>query len=524
VGAMMLQTAFSQQKGSYLWLGTGIGQSGMRYKWDGIAQQGTEQLKWGGNAKFGYSYFFTKHVGFGFGASVSCYNSQARYLRGFHQDEYISLGTQVADNINLEDLHDYELRARLINWRENQQVLTFDVPLMLQFQWKLGEKENWGIYFGLGAQFHLPLSSKYYVVDGSTQGDSRLNISGATFSSSGIEYGLLNHPPVFWHGFGSIHNPNEVLNWKGKINLKWSVSGIANLGLIWTLNQSTDLLTGVYMDYGFTNSKKNSAEDSPELLVAPEKYSSAFENTNITGAHVTKNPVGTGIEYSSIVNSNRTEKVNLLSYGLEITLRFHIGKEREKAQKTTKAQAVVQRVDTVYIVTSNNYYTKDSVIVRDTVYIERIIDNTPKNEVSNIDIFKNIEENKAIVLYNIYYDFNDTELLPESKKVLDQVVEYLKANPDKKIELSSHTDMRGSAEYNMRLSQRRANSAVSYIISQGIDMVRVMAKGYGMTRPLIECPTENSCTEQEHRNNRRTEIYISDFGSSEIVPQTKGKR
>jgi outer membrane protein OmpA-like peptidoglycan-associated protein len=522
VGTMILQSAFSQQKGSYLWFGTGIGPTGMLYKWDGVAQQGSDKLKWGGNVKFGYSYFFTKHVGFGFGTSISCYNNQARYLHGFYQDEYISFGAQVADNINLEDLHDYELRARLINWRENQHALTFDVPLMLQFQWKFGAKEKWGVYFGLGAQFHLPLLSKYYVEDGLTPSDSRLNISGADFNTSGIEYGLPNQPPVFWHGFGSIHNPNKALNWNGKIDMKWSVSGIANLGFIWTLGQNTDLLTRVYVDYGFTNSKKKTVENSPELLIAPERYSSSFENTNVTGAHVIKNPVGTGIEYSGIVNSNRTEKVSLLSYGLEITLRFHLGKG--KAPKVEQAQTLPQRVDTVYIVTENNYYIKDSVFIRDTVYLNRIVD-IPKEKAANIDsVFKNIEENKAIILYNIYYDFDDTDILPESKKVLDQVVGYLNANPDKKIELSAHTDMRGSAEYNMRLSQRRANSAVSYIISKGIDAARVTAKGYGMTRPLIKCPTEDACTEQEHRSNRRTEIYISDFGSSEILPQTKGKR
>jgi len=78
------------------------------------------------------------------------------------------------------------------------------------------------------------------------------------------------------------------------------------------------------------------------------------------------------------------------------------------------------------------------------------------------------------------------------------------------VELGSHTDCRGKLEYNRVLSQKRAESAVQHIISQGIDNVRITARGYGESQPVSDCGCEESipCTEAEHQANRRTEFRI----------------
>ncbi len=136
----------------------------------------------------------------------------------------------------------------------------------------------------------------------------------------------------------------------------------------------------------------------------------------------------------------------------------------------------------------------------------------------------NVEENfKAIVLREVYYDFNKWDILPESKKELNRVVDFLKANPYKKIELSSHTDSRGSDKYNLWLSQKRAESATNYIISQGVDSLRITPKGYGEMRLINGCSNGVPCPEQEHRANRRTEMYIQGYGKASRIEQTKGK-
>ena len=111
---------------------------------------------------------------------------------------------------------------------------------------------------------------------------------------------------------------------------------------------------------------------------------------------------------------------------------------------------------------------------------------------------------KAIVLNNIYYDFDKDEIREDAKPVLDSLVLIMNDNPDIFIELGSHTDARDTEEYNLDLSRRRALAAVKYIISKGIDDDRISAKGYGESLLLIK----NASTEEEHQDNRRTEFKV----------------
>jgi len=137
-------------------------------------------------------------------------------------------------------------------------------------------------------------------------------------------------------------------------------------------------------------------------------------------------------------------------------------------------------------------------------------------------IFLSLIVNKKIALKNIYYDFDKWDILPESARQLDQVVSLTKENPDMKVELSSHTDSRGSAIYNMRLSQLRAQSAVDYIVSKGIDKLRVKGTGYGENQLINRCKDGVECTPAEHRENRRTELFIPGFYIGEAVVQKLG--
>jgi outer membrane protein OmpA-like peptidoglycan-associated protein len=112
--------------------------------------------------------------------------------------------------------------------------------------------------------------------------------------------------------------------------------------------------------------------------------------------------------------------------------------------------------------------------------------------------------NKTFVLENIYYDFDKFNIRPDAAEELDKLVTILKDNPTLKIELGSHTDAQGTDAYNIRLSQNRAQSAVDYIISKGIDAGRITAKGYGETQLVVK----NAKNDEEHQRNRRTEFKI----------------
>ncbi len=111
-------------------------------------------------------------------------------------------------------------------------------------------------------------------------------------------------------------------------------------------------------------------------------------------------------------------------------------------------------------------------------------------------------------LENIYYDFDKHNIRPDAAAILDELVRTLRDNPTLKIELSSHTDSRGSDRYNEALSQRRAQSAVDYLVSRGIARDRMEAKGYGETRLVNRCADGVPCSRAEHQANRRTEVTV----------------
>ncbi|WP_255563626.1 OmpA family protein [Mucilaginibacter rivuli] len=115
---------------------------------------------------------------------------------------------------------------------------------------------------------------------------------------------------------------------------------------------------------------------------------------------------------------------------------------------------------------------------------------------------------KSYVFNNIYYDLDKSNIRPDAAIELDKLYVILRDNPTLKIELSSHTDSRASDDYNMALSQRRAASAVAYLVIKGIDRSRMTAKGYGETQLINKCANGVQCTEAEHQLNRRTEVKV----------------
>lgn len=122
-------------------------------------------------------------------------------------------------------------------------------------------------------------------------------------------------------------------------------------------------------------------------------------------------------------------------------------------------------------------------------------------------ILDKIYADKEINLENIYYDYDKWDIIDEAKPTLDALVKILMDNPQINIQLSSHTDCRGTEEYNEELSQKRAQSVVDYLISKSISSSRLIPKGYGEALLIDKCVCE-SCTETQHQTNRRTTFKI----------------
>ncbi|MFC0605453.1 OmpA family protein [Winogradskyella pulchriflava] len=111
-----------------------------------------------------------------------------------------------------------------------------------------------------------------------------------------------------------------------------------------------------------------------------------------------------------------------------------------------------------------------------------------------------------VKLNNIYFEFNKSNITQKGAFELDKLVEIMKDRPEMNILVRSHTDSKGSPSYNLKLSERRAQATVQYLISKGISKDRLSAKGLGSSEPKINCGS--NCTEEEDSQNRRSEFLI----------------
>jgi len=138
-----------------------------------------------------------------------------------------------------------------------------------------------------------------------------------------------------------------------------------------------------------------------------------------------------------------------------------------------------------------------------------IADASSYAEVNKDIVLKKIEVGETIILKNIFYDFDKATLRNESVSELQRLVSLMEQYPTLKIELSSHTDSKGADDYNLTLSQSRAQSVVDYLISKNISKDRLVAKGYGETVPVALNQNPDGTDNPEGRQmNRRTEFKI----------------
>ena len=111
----------------------------------------------------------------------------------------------------------------------------------------------------------------------------------------------------------------------------------------------------------------------------------------------------------------------------------------------------------------------------------------------------------SVVLENVRFELNSSELTPGSSESLDKVVAAMNEYPDLRIEIQAHTDSMGEAAYNQSLSEKRAQSVRTYLVGKGIAANRMEAKGYGETRPIAD-----NSTREGRAENRRVELKVID--------------
>ncbi len=162
------------------------------------------------------------------------------------------------------------------------------------------------------------------------------------------------------------------------------------------------------------------------------------------------------------------------------------------------------------LVATNRDYNKD---VKN---IEILKENYHKALHTNLHLSKiHVDKKEEIKsLQPIYFGFDDAIITDAAASEMDRIASLMKDNPKLIIEASSFTDSQGSNAYNVRLSQRRAKAAVSYLKSQGIDAQRIRSKGYGEEKLMNECVNGVKCDDSKHQMNRRTEFNFVNIQAS----------
>jgi outer membrane protein OmpA-like peptidoglycan-associated protein len=327
----------AQEKGHFLTVKGGLGSTGLQYDLLGPYKSGDRFNKLGWNAEIGYQYFFHKNWGIATGIGISGYRTLGIYPDKYRTDNYFDLGAQVDDEGD-----QYRLHANLTNWHEMQKTYFLEVPLMLMYQHKFGEKKNSGFFVGVGAKLLLPVQAKYNVMDGKDGDDKRLWITGY-YENGNVTFGGEGDPELKEHGFAGIYNPYETLDWQGEAPVKMSVALSGEAGFLIGLSKRVDLTLSAYVDYGLTNMKANGstlkdaykntfkkteAADCPDMLEAPDSY---LSNAN--------DAVGKGIVYNGMVMSNRTDRINSLAFGGKIGLRIKLGKVSSSSSSSPSSDA-----------------------------------------------------------------------------------------------------------------------------------------------------------------------------------------
>jgi outer membrane protein OmpA-like peptidoglycan-associated protein/tetratricopeptide (TPR) repeat protein len=260
-----------------------------------------------------------------------------------------------------------------------------------------------------------------------------------------------------------------------------SIGKIENMG--YPFNSPQDDFGFSLNDAGgivYLSSNRNNGLGNDDIYSIDQKQILAFQLTGRVFDKKTNEPIAAALVTLAKVNGStlKTETDDNGAY------QFNLSKESEynvSADKTSY-RSDVENLATIGL-------TSSEVLVQD-LYLEQI------------------EINKAIRLENIYYDFDQWSIRSDAAIELDKLVKIMNENPTIWIELGSHTDSRGKDAYNLKLSQKRAESAVQYIISKGIDKNRITAKGYGESQLLNRCANGIECNDAEHQLNRRTEFKI----------------
>ena len=442
------------RKGHFIFFDVGGGMNNVAFSIED--DRGKKNPGLGISARIGYRYFFTPNLGIGLGLNYTTYQgiTKIQYKQFIKQSydtvaqKYISVDDSKNDVNTIFDI------------KERITVSAIDIPVGLYYQHQLGSKFRFGA--GVNASFTQILTKKFKTAStGAT--------TTKTFPAFGLELQDLEE-----HGVGTY------TNFKGTPDLKTTIIGLGGeISLHYALTSQLDLTFNLSGTYRLGDLKNRNDEK--------------LWNEQDTGY--------TTSAYAGVTQTQFAKNVNLVNVGATIGLRYRFAKKPqpqiiERILPPIFENDVVAEVDTF-----DSWYNRNA-----DDYGVNIMPMGYTFVNSGLDMTKQLELKKVgdPIGVPIHFALNSDQLEDSSHTFMDTVVVFLKKNPDVvKMEVSAHTDNIGSDAYNLDLSKRRARTVVNYLIKQGVEPERVVAVGYGESRPL----NDNS-TEEMREINRRVEFVI----------------
>ena len=442
------------RKGHFVFFDIGGGMNNVAFSVEDTI--GKKNLGFGLTARFGYRYFFAPNWGIGVGVNYNTYQGITKLA----YDQFLEKNIDTLANRNFtEEERTRDFYAAFDDLKERITMSAITIPIGLYYQQSLGSKFRLGA--GVNFAYTQILTKKYKTVDGSLHNRCKYPTFNLTIDEL-QEYGLGTY---------------KKLN--GTPDVKTSTMGIGGeLSLHYALTSQLDITLNVCGTYRLGDLKNRK-----------EEY---LWNASDTVANTA---------YLGVTQVAFCKNVNLVNVGATIGLRYRFAKKPQPQIIERVLPPIIEDNVVVEVDTFDNWYNRNAddfgvnIMPMGYTFVN-----------SGLEMTKQLERKQVgdPIGVPIHFALNSDQLADTSHTLMDTVVVFLKKNPDViKMEVSAHTDNIGSDAYNLDLSKRRARTVVNYLIRQGVEPERVVAVGYGESRPL----NDNS-TDEMREINRRVEFVI----------------
>jgi outer membrane protein OmpA-like peptidoglycan-associated protein len=397
---------------------------------------GNGKLKSGGGIGLGYTYFFSSHWGIITGIDVM-YNQNSFELN----DANTITSYEVDDQASA-----FEYRVTPSKYKEDQHCISAAIPILLQYRTAVAPKTQ--LYFGFGGKILFP-------------GKQTIKASASELQLSGYYPDLnLFVDDLPSHGFG------KVSNWENKttVSLEPSFLLSAETGLTFKIKEKTQLYTGVYIDYGWSDLVK----DTPDLnIVAYDP--NGLDNVQSNG---------------TIGNKKMIQESRYLSAGVQLKLGFSLAKDKQQPVQQ-KAEIMPQTQVTAPVPETPG---------------QQVIETAPLRKELTIEE-RNYIERKPLA----FQEIGSTNVTPELAVRLDQIAKILNSNKDTELIITGYTCDIGPEARNLEIGMQRAQAVADYLMNQGIESNRMHLYSKGESEPLVT----NTSAENKPLN-RRVKLEIID--------------